>query len=211
MKKILLVEDDREIVSALSYILEKRYIVETAYNKKEALEKINKGHDITILDITLPDGNSLDFSHMIKTPIIYLTARDDEETVVKCLSIGEEYISKPFRSKELLLRIEKVLSRIVTTNIEYKDVLIDTASLRVSVGGEDIVLTSLDYKIVELLFSNVGKIITRDRLSDLIYDNTMNFVEENTINVYVKRVRDKLGRDYIKTIKRVGYTVEKEN
>ena len=210
MKKILLVEDDKEIVDVLKYILEKTYNVEVAYTKKEAIEKINKSYDLTILDISLPDGNSLEFSNMIKTPIIFLTAIEDEETIVKCLKSGEEYISKPFKTKELLMRIEKVLKRNITTNIEYKDILIDTDSLKVYVENKEITLTTLDYKIIELLFKNINKIVTREKISNLIYDNTRNFVEENTLNVYIKRVRDKLGREYIKTIKKVGYIVEKE-
>ena len=210
MKRILLVEDDEEIVLALKYILEKTYILDVAYNKKEALEIINKGHDLTILDISLPDGNSFEFNNFIKTPIIYLTAAYDEETIVKCLSAGEEYISKPFKSKELLLRIEKVLKRNVTTNIVYKDITINTDNCKVFKEDREIILTMLDYKIVELLFTNINKIISKNRIADLIYDNTGNFVEENTINVYIKRVRDKLDVDYIKTIKRVGYIVEKE-
>ena len=208
MKKILLVEDDKEIVSALLYVLEKKYSVDVAYNKKQALDLINKGQDLTILDIALPDGNSLEFSDLIKTPVIYLTAYDDEETIVQCLSIGEEYISKPFKGKELVLRIEKVLKRNITTHIEYQNILINTQSWKVFIDGREIALTALEYKIVELLIRNKGRIITRDHLSNLIYDNTRNFVEENTINVYVKRIRDKLGGDYIKTVKRVGYIVE---
>ena len=210
MKKILLVEDDKEIVEVLSYILEKTYLLDIAYSKKEAIDKINKGQDLTILDISLPDGDSFEFTNLIKTPIIYLTARDDEETIVKCLSMSEEYISKPFKSKELLLRIDKVLKRNVTTNIEYKDININTDTCKVFKNNKEIILTTLDYKIVELLFRNVGRTISKDRISDLIYDNTGNFVEENTINVYIKRVRDKLDVKYIKTIKKVGYIVEKE-
>ena len=175
MKRILLVEDDKEIVEALVYILEKRYTVEVAYNKKEALELLNKGQDLTILDISLPDGNSFEFSENIKTPIIYLTAKDDEETIVKCLSSGEEYISKPFKSKELLLRIEKVLERNVTTNVIYKDISINTDTHKVFKNNKEIILTTLDYRIIELLFKNIGKSISKDKLSDLIYDNTRKF------------------------------------
>ena len=210
MKKILLVEDDKEIVEILSYILEKEYVLDIAYNKKEALKLINKDHDLTILDITLPDGDSLEFANLIKNPIIYLTAKDDEDTIIKCLSNAEEYIVKPFKSKELLLRIEKILKRTITTNIEYKDILVNTNSLKVFVNNSEINLTVLDYKIIEILFKNIGKVITKDKLFNLIYDNTRNYVEENTLNVYIKRVRDKLNRDYIKTIKKVGYIVEKE-
>ena len=209
MKKILLVEDDKEIVDILKYILEKNFLVEVATNKKEALEAINKGEDLALLDITLPDGNSLEFSPKIKSPIIYLTASDDEDTIVKGLTLGEEYITKPFKSKELMLRIDKVLKRTITTNIHYKDMIIDTDALKVYIDNTELNLTLIDYKIIEMLFLNAGKVITRDRLAELIYDNTSNFIEDNTINVYIKRVRDKMKRDYIKTLKRVGYMVEK--
>ena len=192
MKKILVVEDDEEIINVLTYILEKKYSVETAKSKKEALECIDKGQDLAILDICLPDGNSLEFSDKIKCPIIYLTARDDEETIVKGLSLGEEYITKPFKAKELLLRIDKVLKRNITNNIEYKDIIIDTDSLKVYVNNEELSITLLDYKIIEMLFLNIGKMVTRDKLADLIYENSRKFVEDNTLNVYIKRVRDKL-------------------
>ena len=192
MKKILVVEDDEEIINVLTYILEKKYSVETAKSKKEALECIDKGQDLAILDICLPDGNSLEFSDKIKCPIIYLTARDDEETIVKGLTLGEEYITKPFKAKELLLRIDKVLKRNITSNIKYKDIIIDTDSLKVYVNNEELSITLLDYKIIEMLFLNIGKMVTRDKLADLIYENSRKFVEDNTLNVYIKRVRDKL-------------------
>lgn len=210
MKRILLVEDDKEIVDILQYILEKEYVVDIAFNKQQALMLINKNHDLTILDITLPDGNSLEFSHLINNPIIYLTAKDDEETILQGLTLGEEYIIKPFKKNELLLRIEKVLKRTTTNMFQYKDILIDSNAMKVYVDNKEISFTLLDFKIVELLFIHAGKTISRDSLATLIYNNTSNFVEDNTINVYIKRVRDKLNRDYIKTIKRVGYLVEKE-
>lgn len=210
MKRILLVEDDKEIVDVLQYILEKEYVVDIAFNKQQALMLINKNHDLTILDITLPDGNSLEFSHLINNPIIYLTAKDDEETILQGLTLGEEYIIKPFKKNELLLRIEKVLKRTTTNMFQYKDILIDSNAMKVYVDNKEISFTLLDFKIVELLFIHAGKTISRDSLATLIYNNTSNFVEDNTINVYIKRVRDKLNRDYIKTIKRVGYLVEKE-
>lgn len=209
MKKILLVEDDKEIINILLYILEKEYIVNVATSKKEAVELINKGEDLAILDICLPDGNSFEFSENLICPIIYLTAKDDEESIVKCLTTGEEYVPKPFKTKELLIRIDKILKRIVTINIHYKDIIIDTHSHKVYIDKEEVNLTLLDYKIVEYLFSNIGTIISRDKMADLIYDNTSKYVEDNSISVYIKRVRDKLDRDYIRTIKGLGYTIEK--
>lgn len=207
MKKILLVEDDLEIVDALSFILGKNYIVETVSTKRDALEKINN-HDLTILDITLPDGNSLEFYHLVKTPIIFLTASDDDETIEKCLSDNHEYISKPFKSKELLMRIEKLLKGLDT--LKYKDLTINKNACKVYVLNKEVKLTALDYKILLLLLDNINTVVTKDRLIDLVFNNTSKYVEENTINVYLKRVRDKIDRDYIKTIKRVGYIIEKE-
>lgn len=209
MKKILLVEDDEQIIEILKYILEKKYIIQTATTKIEAMNLMNKGQDLTILDITLPDGNSLEFSKIINSPIIFLTAKDDEETIIKGLSQSEEYIIKPFKSKELLLRIEKVLNRTKSLNIHYKDLLIDTESQKIYLNDKSINVTNLDYQIITILFTNINKIVTKDQLANLIYNNTSNFVEDNTINVYIKRVRDKLKKDYIKTIKKVGYIVEK--
>ena len=210
MKKILLVEDDKEIAEAIKDILENNYIVDIAGSKKTAMELINKGHDLTILDISLPDGESFEFSHLIKTPIIYLTVKDDEETIVKCLSSGDEYISKPFKRKELIIRIEKILQRNSSSTIKYKDLIINLDNYKVFKNNQEINVTTLDFKIIELLFQNTGRYITKDRIAELIYDSTGNFVEENTINVYIKRVRDKLNGEYIKTIKKVGYIVEKE-
>ena len=209
MKKILLIEDDKEILNVLSYILKKEYIIYTCQSIKEATNLINTGEDLVILDVCLPDGKSFDISSKIKSPIIFLTALDSEDIVVKCLNEGEEYIAKPFKTKELLLRIDKILKRCINTNIHYKDVIIDTHLNKVYVKDKEINITHLDYKIIEFLFRNIGTIISRDKLSNLIYDTTSKFVEDNSISVYIKRVRDKLGNDYIKTIKKVGYLVEK--
>lgn len=210
MKKILLVEDDNEIVEVLQYILEKSYIVEVAKTKEEASKLIMNKYDIAVLDICLPDGESFDISKDIKCPIVYLTAKDDEETVLKGLSLGEEYITKPFKAKELLMRIEKILQRTGSNNLYHKDITIDMSSMGVYVENRQINITSLEYKIIEMLFENIGKTITRDKLADLIYKSTEKYVEDNTVSVYIKRIRDKLDRDYIKTLKRIGYIVEKD-
>lgn len=210
MKKLLLVEDDNEIVEVLQYILEKSYIVEVAKTKEEASKLIVNKYDIAVLDICLPDGESFEFSKDIKCPIVYLTAKDDEETVLKGLSLGEEYITKPFKAKELLMRIEKILQRTGSNNLYHKDITIDMSSMQVYVENRQINITSLEYKIIKMLFENMGKTITRDKLADLIYNNTEKYVEDNTVSVYIKRIRDKLDRDYIKTLKRIGYIVEKD-
>ncbi len=212
MKKIFLVEDDIGIVEALVFALEKKFEVEVATTKKEALEKIRKSSidfDLALLDISLPDGNSLEFCKEINRPIIFLTAKDDEETIIKGLSLGEEYVTKPFKSKVLIARIEKVLQRYQSEEIVYKELRINKEANKVYVERGEVTLTALDFEILLLLFENIGRTITRERLIDLILDSTGNVVEDNTLSVYVKRVRDKIGLDYIKTIKRVGYIVEK--
>ncbi len=209
MKKLLLVEDDKNISDAVTYYLKDFYIIDVAHKKKDALEKLNNYYDLALLDISLPDGTTFDISDKLKCPIIFLTAHDDEETIVKGLTIAEEYITKPFKNKELLLRIEKVLKRNNMNVIAYENVTIDLNANKILVDNKEIDSTILDFKILELFLTNIGKVITRDMLSDLIYDNTGNIVEENTMNVYVKRVRDKLGVDFIKTIRKVGFIVEK--
>lgn len=210
MKKILLVEDDKEIVEVLKYILEKQFVVEVARTKSEAIKIMNNGYDLAILDVTLPDGTSFEFSEDLKCPIVYLTAKDDEDSILTGLTLGEEYIVKPFKAKELLMRIDKILKRTETDKLYFKDICMDKDVMKVYVNGEEIGITVLEFKIMELIFTRSGVIITRDILAELIYDNTRKYVEDNTISVYMKRIRDKLGRDYIKTIKKVGYVVEKE-
>ncbi len=210
MKKILLVEDEKNIVDAVVYYIEQYYNIDIARTKKEALEKINNYYDLAILDINLPDGNSFEFSNKFKCPIIFLTASSDEDTIVKGLQQAEEYITKPFKNKELLLRIEKVLKRNITNFLIYKNITMDILSNKVTVNNKIISLAALDFKILEILLINAEKIISRDKLANVIYDNTGNFVEDNTLSVYIKRLRDKLGVDCIKTIKKVGYKLEED-
>ncbi len=210
MKKILLVEDDKNISDAITYYLDDYYKLDIAHNKKEALEKIKNYYDLAILDISLPDGTSFEFCENFKCPIIFLTAHDDEETTVQGLLVADDYITKPFKNKELHLRIEKILKRNNNNILEYNNLIMDLNANNILVNNKEVEVTMLDFKIMELFLSNIGKVITRDKLSSIIYDHTGNFVEENTLNVYIKRVRDKLGINFIKTIKKVGYIIEKK-
>ena len=171
--------------------------------------------DLVVLDITLPDGSGYEMCEYIKkytnTPIIFLTARDEEQDVVKGLDMGaEDYIIKPFRNRELVSRINNVLRRFNTESnkIKYKNLQINLEEKTACVNGIDIGLTALEYKILVLLFTNIGKTVTREQILEKIWDVAGNFVNDNTLTVYIKRIRNKLGfTDCIKTIKGIGYQI----
>lgn len=213
--KILLVEDNNSVREGLVYLLkENKYQVIEASNYKEGRENLNKDLDFIILDISLPDGNGLDlYKSYIKDlniPTIFLTAKDDEETIVKGLTIGaEDYITKPFSSKELLVRISKILMRQEkNTIIEVKNIKFDIDKMEVYKDNVKVDLTSLEIKILSLLFTSLNKVITRNYIIDKIWEWTGNDVEDNTVTVYLKRIREKLDTDIILTIKGIGYRID---
>lgn len=181
---------------------------------KKILE--NDEFDLIILDITLPDGNGFDFCKYIKEkttiPVIFLTAKDEEKDVVLGLNLGaEDYIIKPFRIRELISRINNVLRRFNSNNeVQCGNIKIDMEAKRVYIKNNEIIFTALEYKILTLLFNNINKTVTRDQILDKIWDVAGNFVNDNTLTVYIKRIRQKLGEnDVIKTIKGIGYRVDK--
>ena len=220
MKKILLVEDNEVIVKGLKYSLEQEdFLCEVAYNIKETTEKIkNEKYNLMILDVTLPDGNGFELCKKIKEetkiPIIFLTAKDEEKDVVEGFDLGaDDYVIKPFRTRELISRINNVLRRYENTEssniLKSGNVVIDVDASRVYVNNEEVSFTALEYKILVLLFSNIGRTISREKILDKIWDVAGNFVNDNTLTVYVKRIRAKLGKDdVIKTIKGIGYRVD---
>ena len=218
MKSILIVEDNEAIIKGLKYLLEQeQFEVFICRSVQETMNIIGKQNfNLLVLDITLPDGNGYELCEYIKKyteiPMIFLTARDEEKDVVKGLDMGaEDYIIKPFRNRELLSRINNVLRRFFTENnkITYKDVEINLDEKSVYVKGKNIELTALEYKLLVLLFSNIGKVITREQILEKIWDVAGNFVNDNTLTVYIKRIRTKLGEvDYIKTVKGIGYQVK---
>lgn len=218
MKSILIVEDNEAIIKGLKYLLEQeQFEVFICRSVQETMNIIGKQNfNLIVLDITLPDGNGYELCEYIKKyteiPIIFLTARDEEKDVVKGLDMGaEDYIIKPFRNRELLSRINNVLRRFCTENnkITYKDVEINLDEKSVYVKGKNIELTALEYKLLVLLFSNLGKVITREQILEKIWDVAGNFVNDNTLTVYIKRIRTKLGEvEYIKTVKGIGYQVK---
>lgn len=220
MKKILLVEDNETIVMGLKYSLEQEnFQVISALNVEEAKDILNQETiDLILLDVTLPDGNGFELCKYIKqkldVPVIFLTAQDEETSVVVGLDMGaDDYIVKPFRTRELISRINSVLRR-YDKNIEkasivqYKNIKIDTNMAKVYKDNEEIIFTSLEYKILLMLFTNQNKLITREELLDKIWDIAGNFVNDNTLTVYIKRIREKLEDDtIIKTVRGLGYRI----
>lgn len=217
MKKILLVEDNEAISKGLIYFLKDAYEVYSTKSNKEAIKIINRVKmDLIILDVTLPDGDGFEICKYIKsksdTPVIFLTAKDEEDDVVLGFDLGaEDYVIKPFRNRELLARIEKILRKYEPNHkmIKCGNVLIDTDAAKVYVNDKEVVFTVLEYKILVLLFKNIDKVVTREVILDQIWDVAGNFVNDNTLTVYIKRIRTKLGSDMIKTVKGLGYRVEK--
>ena len=215
MYNILLIEDNDYIIKGIKYLLEAHnFKVRVAKSLKEAKESLGGKYDLVILDLMLPDGDGLDFyeDYLKNKATLVLTAKDDENIISSSLDSGiEDYIIKPFRSKELIARINKILKRNKDNEIITVDnVSVDTEAGRVFVNNEEINLTSLEYRILLLLFQNLNRIVTREILIDRIWDISGKFVEDNTLTVYIKRIREKLGNDdIIKTIKGIGYRVNK--
>lgn len=216
---ILLVEDNQTIIKGLKYSFEKNnYNLIYKTNIKDARKLLtdNLNLDFIILDITLPDGNGFElFENNIKKlniPTIFLTAKDDEDDIVKGLNIGaEDYITKPFSTKELLARMNKILLRTKKKSvIVVKDIKFDTDKMIVYKNDKILELTSLEIKLLSLLFINIGKVVTRNTILDTIWDNTGNDVDDHTVTVYFKRIREKLGTDIIITVKGIGYRIDNE-
>lgn len=221
MKHLLLVEDNETIIMGLKYYLEQyEFILQIAHNMEEAGELLkNKNFNLIILDIGLPDGNGFELCKKIKqemdTPVIFLTAKDEEKDIVEGLDLGaDDYIIKPFRNRELVSRINTVLRRYEKVSeksdyIKYREIIIDLTSNKVYKSGTEIVFTALEYKILLMLFTNQNILITREQILEKIWDVAGNFVNDNTLTVYIKRIREKLEDtgDYIKTVRGIGYKV----
>lgn len=214
---ILLIEDEVDILNNLKDILEQNnYQVLRAKSIKESKEYLEKNLDLIILDVTLPDGDGFEFYKMnIKEreiPTIFLTAKDLEDDIVKGLSLGaEDYITKPFLPKELLIRIKKIIDRHNKTNIvKIKEFTFDTLNLRVLKNNTEIRLTSLETRLLFILINNLNKTITRETLLEHIWEWTGNDVNDNTLTVYFKRIREKLDSSIIITYKGIGYRINEE-
>ena len=216
--KILLVEDNKAISKALKYTLEQNeYDVIIAENISKCLDILeNEKIDLIILDITLPDGNGFDLYKNIKEKhnisTIFLTAKDEESDVVKGLELGaEDYVTKPFSTRELIARINKVLLRNKKHNIiKIQDITCNLDKMCIYKNEKEISFSSLELKILMLLFTNLNKVITREYIIEKIWDWTGNDVYDNTVTVYMKRIREKLETPIITTVKGVGYRIDEE-
>lgn len=222
---IFLLEDDSAIGIGLSYSLQNEgYAVTLAKSVAEAGGIIkDKIFDLYILDLTLPDGSGYDVCTSIKKladrPVIFLTAYDDEVNVVMGLELGaDDYISKPFRVKELLARIKTVMRRYNKETaggiVKLFDLTVNTNEARVFKNGGEIILTAMEYRLLLTFLNNRGVVLSRQKLLEDIWDVAGDFVNDNTLTVYIKRLRDKIEEDpaaprIIKTVRGLGYILEK--
>lgn len=224
MANIMLVEDDRDIASGICYTLEaESHAVQLCTTKAEALAALKNGaFDLLLLDITLPDGSGHDVLRAARAhcnvPAIFLTARDDEASVVMGLDMGaDDYITKPFRVRELLSRIESVLRR-STQNAGGEMMLgplcIKPAKAQVLVAGKDVQLTAQEYKLLLCLAAHPGQLFGRAQLLENLWDVDSSFVNDNTLSVYIKRLREKLAAAApaveIETVRGLGYRLKVE-
>lgn len=215
---ILLIEDNINIVKGIKYNLELNdYVVVCKSNINDTKEYLNNNKvDLIILDITLPDGDGFnlyeEYIKKLNVPTIILTALDDEDNVVKGLELGvNEYITKPFSMKELLVRINRIFVKNNNNSIiKIKDITYDYDKMEIYKNNNKIILSSLELKILNLLFSNINKVVSRNLLLDKIWEWTGNDVDDHTITVYLKRIREKIGSDIIITVKGIGYRIDNE-
>ena len=220
MSRILLLEDDTMIASGILYALESEgYETNHATRIKDARSLIEHyKFDLAIIDMQLPDGTGFDVSEIFKnnaTSVIFLTVVDDENTIVRAFDEGaQDYIVKPFRIRELLARVRRILSVNIKNgekdNIIYMGhAVIHTDEAKVYVNDKIIELTALEYRLLLIFASNKGILLTRQQILDKIWDADGNFVEDNTLTVYVKRLREKLGEAiHIETVRGMGYRVD---
>ena len=225
MSKILLLEDDISLVDGLKYSLKKNgfetEIVRTVSEALNSIENIGK-YDLLILDITLPDGTGFDVCEAVRrqnqqVPIIFLTASDEEVNIIRGLdSGGDDYITKPFRLGELCSRIRALLRRAGVSNannttvIECGDITVDLLGSRALLNGKNLELTSAEYRLLCLLVRNVNRIVTREIILRELWDEAGNFVDNNTLSVYVRRLREKVETDpshprHLITVRGFGY------
>lgn len=220
MKTILLIEDNEDIKKGLDYLfMQNEYLLLHAKNLSVAKNYIvEKKYDLILLDVTLPDGDGFTFyvemKDKISVPVIFLTAKDLEDDIVHGLELGAvDYIVKPFRNRELLLRIGNALkfNKNSENILRIQDVEIHIESMKVIRNNKEIPLTSLEFKLFLMLCENANRVVTRETILDKIWDESSNYVNDNTLTVYIKRIREKIGSDsIIKTIKGIGYRVDKE-
>ncbi|WP_418747957.1 response regulator transcription factor [Frisingicoccus sp.] len=225
MNKIFLLEDDVSLIDGLRYSLKKNdFDVEIARTVSEALQLLTEMErfDLLILDVTLPDGTGFDVCEKVRKqnariPIIFLTASDEEVNVIRGLdSGGDDYITKPFKLGELCSRIRALLRRAgisdreKSTTIECGDITIDLLGSRVLLNGRVLDLTSAEYRLLCLLVRNANRVVSRDIILNDLWDGTGNFVDDNTLSVYIRRLREKVETDashpqHLITVRGFGY------
>ena len=214
---ILLIEDNENISNGLIYSLEKeKYHILVCNNVADTIKCLeeNKLIDFSIIDVSLPDGNGFDlYQKYIKDkniPSIFLTARDSEDDIIKGLELGaEDYMTKPFSPRELLARIKRnIMKKQNNTIITIQDISFDLDKMEVTKKHQVISLTRLEIKILYLLFTNLGRVVRRDYIIEKIWEWTGNDINDNTVTVYMKRIREKLKTDIIITIKGIGYRID---
>ncbi len=222
MNTVLLVEDDKTIVMGLEYSLKQEgYGVIVCYNAADAMKRADDSRfDIAILDLALPDGTGYDICRRIKArsdkPVVFLTACDDEVNVVMGLDMGaDDYITKPFRIRELMSRLRTVLRRTggaagSRDELYLGDITINTKQARVFKSGNEVLLTALEYRLLLTLAAHPGQLLTRSQLLEGIWDIAGEFVSDNTLTVYIKRLREKIETDpqnpvLIQTVRGLGY------
>lgn len=222
MINILMVEDDSTIAFGVKYALEQEgFKIDISKDLESARNNINeKNYDIILLDVMLPDGNGYDFCEEIRKikdiPIIFLTACDDEVNIVMGLDIGgDDYMTKPFRVRELISRIKAVVRRNKGEDkgkkiLKYGDLSIHTLEARVYKCNEEIFLTSAEYKLLLILIQNENIVLSRNQILEKLWDVTYDFINDNTLTVYIKRLREKIEDDssnpkFIITVRGMGY------
>ena len=202
------------IASGLIYALQSEgYAVTHCSNVSDAFVALHMGRfDMALLDLSLPDGDGFGVFEHIRSlsdmPVIFLTAVDDEANTVKALEMGaDDYIAKPFRVRELMARIKTVLRRSGTPDsvLALGNISIDTAKAKVTRGAEEITLTALEYRLLLTFVYNKGQVLTRNQILESLWDVAGNFVNDNTLTVYIKRLREKLGNDIVQTVRGIGY------
>lgn len=224
MQRLLILEDDISLIDGLIYSLEKNgYEIEVARSLREA-EKVlaeNRGFDLLLLDVTLPDGNGFTLCEKLRasgnsTPIIFLTASDEETSVIRGLDCGgDDYITKPFKLGELCSRIRALLRRsagqvIDNGMLRSGELAVNLTEGRVTLRGENLEFTGAEYRLLCLLLTNSGRVLTRGMILDKLWDGAGNFVDDNTLSVYVRRLREKLEKDpsmpeHLVTVRGFGY------
>ena len=221
MEKLLLVEDDLTLVRMLRSFLEgEGFRTTTASGQTAAMEQMAAAQpDLALVDLSLAEGNGFAVCGEAKRlgiPVIFLTASGDEYSVVAGLDMGaDDYIAKPFRPRELVSRIRSVLRRTGKGRrvVTLRDLTVDTEKGTVTKAGKEVFLSALEYRLLLVFLNSRGQILSRNRLLEEIWDSAGDFVSDNTLTVYIKRLRDKIETDpsqpdLIKTVRGLGYRLE---